>query len=160
MKILDCLEKENIFVRFEVKDKKDFFENAVPVVVNHHPDLQQGNVDKVEKEVLSLYLEREKTMTTGIGQKIAIPHILYEKCNTQKLFIFKLKHPIDFKALDKKPVELVIMIVGKQEESNMHYLQMLAKLSRLLKKDAFVDKLLDSQTPDEICSVFKDHERR
>ncbi len=153
MKILDYLEKDCIFVNFAAKNKKDFFEKAVSLIVEKYPSYPY-------KEVLGMYLEREKTMTTGIGQKIAIPHILSERCDSQTLFAFRLSEPINFKSLDKQPVAFVIMILGKKEESNLLYLQMLAGLSRLLKKKVFVEELLKAETVDDIVGVLKKHERR
>jgi mannitol/fructose-specific phosphotransferase system IIA component (Ntr-type) len=151
MKILDILDQENIFIDFAVKNKKDFFQQAVSIIVSRCPQFHR-------EEMLTLFLEREKTMSTGIGKKIAVPHIIYGKCVSQQLFIFSLRSPIDFKALDRQPVELVIMFVGPRTESNLPYLQILAKFSRLMKNDHIVEKLLESKSIAAICRVLKEYE--
>ena len=152
MKILDLLKAENIFIDFPVKNKKDFFQKAVSIIVGQCPQFHQ-------EEMLSLFLEREKTMSTGIGKKIAIPHIIYGKCQSQRLYIFSLRSSIDFKALDQQPVELIIVFVGPKTESNLPYLQILAKFSRLMKNDQMVEKLLKSRTKETIFQVLKDYEQ-
>ncbi len=153
MKILEFLGEKNIFFNFEAAGKKDFFKKAVALVMKEHCEFCQ-------EDVLALFLEREKTMTTGIGKKIAIPHIIYEKCKAQELYVFSLKEPIDFKSLDKQPVKLVIMFLGPHTETNLAYLQVLAKLSRLIKKDAMVEKLLNADSAQDIFNTFKEHDGR
>jgi len=154
MTIRELLEEKNIFIDFEARNKKDFFEKAVSIIVDQCSRFYR------REEVLPLFLEREKTMSTGIGKKIAIPHIIYEKCQTPQLFIFSLRTPIDFNALDRQPVELIIMIVGPKTESNLPYLQILARLSRLMKNDILVEKLLKSKSIEAIYNVLKEHEQR
>ena len=153
MSIMELLDRENVIVDFDAKNKKDFFEKAVSIIVSKYSHFYY-------QEVLHMFLEREKTMSTGIGKKIAIPHIIYEKCQTQQLYIFHLRAPIDFKALDQQPVRLIIMLVGPKTESNMPYLQILAKLSRLMKKDAIVEKLLKTKSIEAIVKVLKEYEQR
>jgi mannitol/fructose-specific phosphotransferase system IIA component (Ntr-type) len=152
MKILDFLDLENIFFDFAVADKDDFFQKAVTMIVNRCSSFQG-------EEVLKLFLEREKTMSTGIGKKIAIPHIMYGKCLSQQLYIFSLRTPIDFNALDQQPVALIIMFVGPKNESNLPYLQLLAKLSRLMKNDRIVAQLLASPSGEAIYQVLRDYEQ-
>ena len=152
MKILELLDEENIFIDFAAKNKRDFFQKAVSIVVSKCSQF-------CHEEILTLFLEREKTMSTGIGKKIAVPHIIYGKCLSQQLFIFSLRTPIDFKALDRQPVELIIMFVGPKTESNLPYLQILAKLSRLMKNDHIVEKLLKSKSIEAIFQVLKEYEQ-
>jgi mannitol/fructose-specific phosphotransferase system IIA component (Ntr-type) len=152
MKILDHLSEENIFFDFAVHGKDDFFQKAAAIIVSRCSSFRR-------EEVLQLFLEREKTMSTGIGKKIAIPHIMYGKCLSQQLYIFRLHTPIDFNALDQQPVELIIMFVGPKTESNLPYLQILAKLSRMMKNDRIVAQLLASRSSEAIYQVLRDYEQ-
>jgi PTS system nitrogen regulatory IIA component len=60
------------------------------------------------------------------------------------LFV-RLGRPIDFAAIDEKPVDLVILLVSPADGGNQH-LAMLAALSRPLRDAAFVQRL--RQAPD------------
>ncbi|MCP4214916.1 MAG: PTS sugar transporter subunit IIA [bacterium] len=153
MTIFEFLKEDNMTFEFDAADKKSFFLYSVAVIVEKNPDYKH-------KDVLKLFRQREKTMTTGVGKRIAIPHIIYDKCPAQQLFLFSLSNPIDFKSLDDQSVELIIMFVGPKRDSNLPYLQLLAKLSRLMKKDAVVEKLLAAKSSEAVCKVLREHERR
>ena len=153
MNIFEYLEHDNIFTDFDVKNKTEFFQKAVDLIAQKYPCFDRN-------ELLELYGKREKTMTTGIGKQIAIPHIIYEKCDAQMILIFRLKEPIDFASLDKKQVKLVLMLIGPVTANNFPYLQVLAKLSRMLKRDETVLKLLEAETRDGIIKVLNDYEHR
>ncbi|MCP4220733.1 MAG: PTS sugar transporter subunit IIA [bacterium] len=153
MTINEFLKEENMVFDFDAGDKNAFFEKAVAVIVEKNPEYKR-------KDVLKLFLQREKTMTTGVGKKIAIPHILYDKCVLQQLFLFRPAGPIDFKSLDNQPVELIIMLIGPKCDSNIPYLQLLARISRLIKKDDFVGKLLAAKSSAAVFKVLKEYERR
>lgn len=151
MKIWEHLKKENIFTDYVSENKHDFLEKAVTDITKIYPHYNL-------KEVLNKFLEREETMTTGIGKGIAVPHIIYESDSPLEIFVFKLKNEIDFKALDKSPVNFAIMIIGNNKKSNMLHLQLLAKIARSMKNDDFINELKSAKTVDEIYQVFKKYE--
>jgi fructose-specific phosphotransferase system IIA component len=151
MKIWELLNEEHIFTNFECENKHDFLEKAATKIAKHY---SRFNV----KSILNKFLEREETMTTGIGKGIAVPHIIYDKADKLFVFVFKLKQEIDFKSLDKKPVKLAIMIIGNNTSTNMQHLQLLAKIARSMKNDEFVNSLTSANTAEEILNVFKKYE--
>jgi len=151
VKLSPFLSESKIFVDFEAKNKLNFFSRCVDAIVKDHPEFDR-------EEVLDLFLKREETMSTGIGKGIAIPHIVYSKCKSHEIYVFKLKNPIDFNALDGKPVSLLFVVIGNEAKSNLIHLQILAKLARLLKKSDFVSKLLSCKTNKEILEIIKEYE--
>jgi PTS system nitrogen regulatory IIA component len=63
--------------------------------------------------------EREKLSSTGIGNGIAIPHCRLAGVDRTYVAAGLLRHPVDWKAPDEKPVELLFLILtpeGKPEE--------------------------------------------
>jgi len=151
MKIWEYLTIEHIFTDFACDNKHDFLEKAVEKIISLNPDFNFKNV-------LNKFLEREETMTTGIGKGIAVPHIIYDNENPLQLFIFKFKNEIDFNSLDKKPVNIAIMIVGNNKKSNMLHLQLLAKIARTMKNNDFINELTSANNAVEIFDVFKKYE--
>lgn len=151
MKIWEYLKKENIYTNFPCDNKHDFLEKAVEKIVHSNPGFNF-------KTVLNKFLEREETMTTGIGKGIAVPHIIYETESELQLFAFKLSSEIDFNSLDKKPVNFAIIIVGNNKKSNMLHLQTLAKIARSMKNNDFIHDLTSAMSADEIYNIFKKYE--
>ncbi len=151
MKLTPFIPENGIFIDFEAKNKLNFFSKSVKEIVALHPEFD-------EEELLDLFLKREETLTTGIGKGVAIPHVVYGLCKNHEIFVFKLKEPVDFNSLDGKPVKIVFMLVGNAAKSNLIHLQILAKLARLMKKDDFINNLINAETGEEILEIIKRYE--
>jgi len=141
VKLDKFVRKTHIRFQFDTADKTDFFKKMVKDITKVHPDFE-------EERLLELFYLREETMSTGIGNGIAIPHVMYEKCENQEIFVYRLTKPIDFAALDKKPVELIFAMIGAPSPSNIINLQILAKLALMMKHPEFLEKLLSAENAD------------
>ena len=99
----------------------------------------------------SLYqvlLAREKLSSTGIGDGIAIPHarspIIYHMDSPQVSLCF-LEKPVEFNALDGKPVYALFTLICPTVKSHLH---LLSRLSFVL-HDADYKKTIETQAPRE-----------
>ena len=151
VKICQFVPKENVRIDFEAADKADFFRKAVAAICEQRPEFDS-------QCLVELLEEREGTMSTGIGYGIAIPHVMYEKCHSHEIFLFRLKAPIDFAALDGNPVSLLIVMVGAKSPSNIVNLQILAKLALLTKRQDFIQSLMDAADRDELYDILVRHD--
>ena len=86
------------------------------------------------QELKDAVWQREMTRTTGIGNGIAIPHGKCRGCDRLSMAIGKLASPIDFKAIDGRPVELIILLASPLDQTGPH-IQALARISRILTDD-------------------------
>ncbi len=151
MKLDLFIQKEHIRFQFDAADKTDFFKKMVKDIVSVHQDFE-------EERLLELFYLREETMSTGIGNGIAIPHVMYEKCKNHEIFVYRLSKPIDFAALDKKPVELIFAMIGAQSPSNIINLQILAKLALMMKHPDFLNTLLTAGNRDSLYETLMRYE--
>ena len=104
----------------------------------------QKNISRTT--LLKAVLEREALMPTSIGFGIALPHPrnpLIDEPDDQFAALGFLKQPIDWNALDRKPVSTLILIVSSSAKSH------LASLSRIsfLCHDTAFQKLLNEKAP-------------
>ncbi len=83
---------------------------------------------------------RENLGSTGLGKGFALPHARLDGLNEPFALFVRLGRPIDFAAIDEKPVDLVILLLSPADGSNQH-LATLAALSRPLRDAAFVQRL-------------------
>jgi fructose-specific phosphotransferase system IIA component len=65
-------------------------------------------------------LEREKLVSTGIGNGVAIPHCRTGLVNNAVIACGILTHPIDWDSPDSKPVDLVFLIVTPEKFPDQH----------------------------------------
>ena len=106
--------------------------------------------DLDRESLLSVLEAREAMGSTGIGDGIAIPHVRNPiLLHVERPFVAlcMLKHPIDFDAVDGKPVGALFVVVSPNVPS---HLQILARLGYTL-RDAGLRALLREGAPsDEI----------
>jgi len=110
-------------------------------------------------ELLKALLEREKLGSTGIGNGIAIPHGKLGGLSDIILVFARSTAGVPFEAIDGKPVHLIFLLVAPANSTGGH-LKALARLSRLLKDDAFRRTLLTAPTAPDILNAIANEDNR
>ena len=92
--------------------------------------------------ILRLFLAREASASTAIGDGIALPHvrnpIVLHVVRPMVTLCF-LEHPVDYGALDGKPVHVLFSLICPTVRSHM---QTLSRLSYALQDQKFKDVLM------------------
>ena len=65
-----------------------------------------------ERAVFDVLMERERLGTTGVGNGIAIPHGKLPNLDRLYGFFARLGQPIDFQAIDERPVDLIFVLLA------------------------------------------------
>jgi fructose-specific phosphotransferase system IIA component len=151
MKISDILTPEVIDVGLEVKDKEDSLNKIIALAANSNKILDI-------KKVTETIFEREKLVSTGVGKGFAIPHGKTDAIEDTVAAFVITKNPIDFDSIDGEPVRFIFLLVGKETLLNTH-IKLLSRISRLMNKDEFREKLLNTTTRDEVLKTFRDEEQ-
>lgn len=99
-------------------------------------------------------LEREELGSTGLGDGVAIPHCKMEEVRSVIVAIGIAPHGVDFGAVDDQPVKIFFLVVSPSESPAAH-LQSLASISRWVKEDRHVERLLAADDPDEIYDLVR-----
>ncbi len=100
-------------------------------------DLLAANNELIHpRKVLDAVLEREATRTTGIGYGLAIPHGKSAGVDHLIMALGRCEKPIDFQAIDGKPVSLIWLLVSPPDRTGQH-ITTLAKISKLMMLDRF-----------------------
>lgn len=86
---------------------------------------------------------REVLGSTGIGDSVAIPHGFVDTLDRRTAALFLCPDGVDFAAADGRPASIFVGLVGPRRESGEH-LRTLAAITRLLRSEAFRQKLLAS----------------
>lgn len=111
-------------------------------------------VDDLKKAVW----QRETTRTTGIGHGIGIPHGKAAGVDKLRMAIGRPSKPIEFRAIDGKPVDLIILLASPADQTGPH-IQALAKISRMLTDDTLRAALKTSQSGEALFSLIAEHEK-
>ncbi len=100
---------------------------------------------------------RELTRTTGIGHGIAIPHGKSAGCAQLSMAIGLTSHPLEFGAIDGRPVQIIILLASPPDQTGPH-IQALARISRLLTDDRIRTAMKTAPSSDAIYKLIADHE--
>jgi fructose-specific phosphotransferase system IIA component len=150
MRISDIL-TEDLVVTGLTGDSKDEILDAMISLVATSPRV----LDR--EKVRTAIFEREKIMSTGVGNGFAIPHGKTDAVSDIVAAFAVTAQPIDYDSLDEKPVRLVFLLVGKENLVGPH-IKLLSRISRLMNKEEFRNRLLESHSPREILDLFRQEE--
>lgn len=101
---------------------------------------------------------REQMMSTGIGNGVAIPHPrtpLNQTGIPTQIAVFFLERPVDFKAVDKKPVYVLFVLVAGSSQKHLH---LLSRLSYCLRDATFLNLLSAIPAPETLITKIVEFE--
>jgi nitrogen PTS system EIIA component len=104
-------------------------------------------------------VERERLGSTGFGAGVAIPHARLQGLDHVVGLFLQLEKPIDFKAVDDLPVDLVFCLLSPADAGSLH-LKALAQVSRWMRDNSFVAKLRGAGSAEAIYALFAALESR
>ncbi len=116
--------------------------------------LEVGQVITDRDKVLQAVLEREKIMSTGIGDGIAIPHGKSDAVIRLAAALGTQHRGVDFESLDGEPAYVLFLLVSPANVSGPH-IKALARISRLLKNDEFKKRLIAASSAEEIMGIIR-----
>ena len=90
--------------------------------------------------IFNALLKREELGSTGVGNGVAIPHVRLEQVKKPFGIMARLRHPIDFNAVDGQAVDLVCMVLLSKENDGAQ-LNALAGVARRLRLPDVLDDL-------------------
>ena len=146
MRLTEILKPQNIKVPLQAKVKTD----AIAELVNMLAD--NGEVTD-PKKVLESVLDREATRTTGIGNGLAIPHGKCTGTDHLVMAIGRPATPIDFQAIDGRPVSLIWLLTSPPDKTGPH-IHALARISRLMTLDKFRQALAQAKDAQEMYDTI------
>jgi len=146
MKIIDILPAECIATNVSVSSKKRVLEKLVELITVQNPEL-------IEEEIFESLVSRERLGSTGIGHGVAIPHGRVQTGGKSIGVFLQLQDPIDFDAIDNKPVDLVFGLLVPKDSTDEH-LQILANLASLFSDEAICEKIRQAENATEIHALI------
>lgn len=116
--------------------------------------------DPGRQAFLRAILEREELMPTAVGNGIALPHPrnpLIRKNEDQFIAVCFLDRPVDWQALDGKPVSTLVFIVSASPKI---HLSILSRVSFLCQEPDFRALLAERASTEELAAAVAAIEAR
>jgi Na+/H+ antiporter NhaD/arsenite permease-like protein/mannitol/fructose-specific phosphotransferase system IIA component (Ntr-type) len=150
--------KDFIFLNLEFQNQDELFSFVEKLLK------EKGYVK--EEAVYLLLKEREILGSTGVGHGIALPHLALKTLSEPVVLFFRLKKPLEWEAVDKKPVKIVVFIFSPENQQEF-YLKLLSHIADLLHNEKTLSLLLKAKTEKEFfqylvfqekISIFKKYQ--
>lgn len=141
------ISKEN--VQFITQSTKS--EALLEMVECQKPNPKIHDFDLFKNSVL----DREKILSTGIGNEVAVPHVKLAEIDDFFISIGIHKEGLDWEAIDDKPVHLIFLIGGKEDQE--FYLRLLSKLVLIIKNENVRKKLMECSNAEEVVNIFNNY---
>jgi mannitol/fructose-specific phosphotransferase system IIA component (Ntr-type) len=93
-----------------------------------------------EKQVFEKLMERESIQSTAVGNGIAIPHCFIDEIPGLIIIVARSNGGLEFDSFDGKPTRIIFLLIGNRQEYDLH-LKAFARIARLIKSIAFIEKL-------------------
>jgi PTS system nitrogen regulatory IIA component len=146
--LAEALKAGGIHYRVEGKDKEAVIRASVESI---------KLPEDVDKDFLiKVLLAREELGSTGVGDGIAIPHVrnpIVLNVSHCLVGLSFLEKPVDFGAIDGKPVHCLFMLVSPTARVHLY---LLSRLAFALRDAAFNKAILEHDTRD---AIFRELER-
>jgi PTS system nitrogen regulatory IIA component len=98
-------------------------------------------------------VERENLGSTGFGQGVAIPHGKIDDLTQIYCLFARLGEPIEYKAIDGRPVDLVFLLLSPTNAGAEH-LKALAAISRVTRQSTTLEKMRGARSRDALAAVL------
>ncbi len=145
MELEDLVSPEGVIAHLKVTSKKQALQE-----ISARAAALTGLSDR---NIFETLLERERLGSTGVGQGIAIPHGKLAQLTRLYGLFARLDTPVEFDSVDDQPVDLVFLLLAP-EAAGADHLKALARISRLLRNQAVVEKLRASDDPAALFAIL------
>jgi PTS system nitrogen regulatory IIA component len=129
-------------------------------------EILTGIIDRIplppeidKNSLLTAVLEREALMPTGIGKGVALPHPrnpVITDTRRQFVAIAFPARPVDWNALDGKPVHTALLIVSASAKQHLH---ILSKVNFLCQQESFYQLLQNKASREKIAQAVREAEQ-
>ncbi|MBP1685654.1 MAG: putative IIA-like nitrogen-regulatory protein PtsN [Deltaproteobacteria bacterium] len=152
MKITDILPEALVVPALQGQTKEAVLRELAEQLAALHPEVSA-------ERLVDVLWERERLGSTAIGDGIAIPH---GKLPGLKGVLAAFgRHPqgVDFESLDGKPTKLFFLLVAPEDSVGLH-LKALARVSRLLKEQAFRNQLMAASDRHVLYEIIRQEDEK
>lgn len=150
MKLGDFFSKEAIIPELKASDRNGVIRELV-ASLGEAGGLDPDQAAAVAKAVI----QRENQGSTGFGKGVAVPHAKHAGVKRMIATVGRSDTGVDFSALDREPVYIVMLLLSPPENPDGH-LAAMEGIFKHLQRDNFRRFLRQSETAEEIADLIEE----
>lgn len=138
MQLADMIEPKDVLINHTVASKADLLRDLAGLAS------ERTGIDA--NAILGPLVNREGLGSTGVGNGIAIPHANVPDLTAPFTLLVRLKRPIDFEAIDDRPVDIVFLVLSPAHKGSTH-LNLLACIARSARSETWSRAVRQASSP-------------
>lgn len=150
MKLSKFCDETLVEFNLQATEKDDVIAELVALI-------SSSNMVTSQENLLADIRERENLVTTGVGYGVAFPHAKTRAVKGIVIAFGRSEKGVDFDAMDHRPVNLFFLIAAPEDAIGAH-LNVMARLSFLMKAEQNREKLLSATSPGDVLALIDDVE--
>ncbi|MBT4485766.1 MAG: PTS sugar transporter subunit IIA [Candidatus Latescibacteria bacterium] len=153
MKLSEFLNENEIKIDLEAEDKMEAIEELVDFLISDHElSLRDRN------DILDVVFKRERSISTGVGEGVAIPHGSIDCIDEIVGAIGISKKGIDFDSFDGVPVNIVLLLLIPKTKFGKH-IKTLAQIARILSQADIRSRICSAESSEKVFGILEESER-
>lgn len=150
MKLSELIDGPSVIPELEPTDRNGVIRAMVQSLADH------GALDPSAVEVVArAAIARENQGSTGFGKGVAVPHVKHESIKRIAATIGRSSRGVDFQALDRAPVYVVVILLSPADQPERH-LAAMERVFRYLQRDSFRRFLRQADTQAAILDLIRE----
>ncbi|MGQ9671603.1 MAG: PTS sugar transporter subunit IIA [Candidatus Aminicenantales bacterium] len=144
----DFLKPSQVVFELKAKGKVQAIEELLDV-------LAREKRIKNKKLILTRVIDRERLESTAIGEHIALPHARVDTESDIAVAVGRSERGIDFDAIDKKKVHLIILVVWNPAIPGL-FNHLFAGLARFLRRPDFRKRIFEATSRAQLLDILSE----
>ena len=153
MRLSAILNEDEIKIDLDAEDKMEAIEELVDHLISDH-EISLRDRDTI----LDIVFQRERSISTGIGGGVAIPHGSLDCVDDIVGAIGISSKGIDFDAFDGAPVYIVLLLLVPKNQFGKH-IKTLAQIARILSHADVRNSIRSARSEHEVIRIIEKAER-
>jgi nitrogen PTS system EIIA component len=150
MKLVDFIRTDAIIPELQATDRNGIIRELVDSLAK-----SIGMDEKDAAAIAKAVITRENQGSTGFGKGVAVPHVKHPGVKQIAATIGRSSAGVDFAALDRAPVYLVVLLLSPPDNPDQHLASM-ENIFRHLQRENFRRFLRQAVTKEEIVELIQE----
>lgn len=150
MKLTDFIRTDAIVPELQSTDRNGVIRELVDALAK-----SVGWDEKDAAAISKAVIARENQGSTGFGKGVAVPHVKHSSIKQICATIGRSSAGVDFNALDRAPVYLVVLLLSPMDNPDQHLASM-ENIFRHLQRENFRRFLRQAAGKDEIIELIQE----
>jgi mannitol/fructose-specific phosphotransferase system IIA component (Ntr-type) len=150
MNLPDVLTPQLVLYPLEAASKDEAISQLINVLVKN------GQLHNIEEAKAAVFA-RERLMTTGVGQGVALPHGKFAYTDEVLIAFGISKMGVDFEAIDGQPAYIFVLLLTPEKFPSKH-LALLSKFSKMLNSEDCRKELMAASSAERITDILYQYE--